>query len=160
MARLVGTGKDPRYPKGLIFDSPDDTREFHSLIDLGWATEGDYDGQAPGYFDDHRTKEIAQAAIRGDLLALPHEAETAEKIAGDEHAIVHTDNAGAKQGDDVKDAEKARKLGHLGVEGRPQREAKRQSEAITTDAPVERATRHRSAKETARQTAGSGDSSE
>jgi len=150
MARLIGTGKDPRYPKGLIFDSPDDTREHQSLVDLGWAEEGPEHGVAPGYFGDHRTVEIANAAVRGDALLLPHEQKVAEEIENREHAIVHTDNAHAQHGDDVKDAEKARKLGHLGAEGAEQKDAKRQTDPIETDAPVERAVHHRAAKETSR----------
>jgi hypothetical protein len=155
--RLIGTGKDPRYPKGLVFDSAEDTRECKSLVDAGWATVGEHDGEAPGYFGDQRTVEIAQAAVRGDTLSLPHEAEVAEKIAGNEHAIVHTDNASATVGDDVAEAEKARKVGHLGAEGGPQKTHKRQSEPIETDTPVERTTHHRSAKETARGAAPAGE---
>jgi hypothetical protein len=135
--RLIGTGKDPRYPKGLVFDSADGTREQESIVAAGWATVGEHDGEAPGHFGDQRTVEIANAAVRGDAMLLPHEQEVADKIEGNELAIVHTGDAKAVAGDDVKAAVKARKVGHLGAEPGDQKDVKHQQEAIETDAPAE-----------------------
>jgi hypothetical protein len=70
MARFVGTGKDPRYPKGVVVDIPDSgegrdgavNASQLTLVDKGFI-EALPREQDPGRSPD----QLANAAVRGDL---------------------------------------------------------------------------------------------
>lgn len=95
--KMKGMGKDPlgRYPKGLIFDLPDeDPALVEDFVAKGWAEvlgEDEHPGRS--------VTQIAAGMVRGDELADPVEAAMAEKIGDDAHAIVHLDDASATAAD-------------------------------------------------------------
>lgn len=71
--RLKGTGKDPRYSEGLIFDAP--SAEAQDYIDKGWATEVKPE-EDPGRTE----RQIAESVVRGDALTDPVEQKIAEQF--------------------------------------------------------------------------------
>ena len=81
MARFVGTGKDPRYPKGQVVDIYTSDDAFgqgnlseQDLVELGYVEAAD------PYQDPGRTpSQIAAAVVRGDTLSDPYDAAVAVK---------------------------------------------------------------------------------
>lgn len=82
MARFVGTGKDPRYPKGVVVDIPDGSDLYNgvgNLSELDLVEKG-FVKPADPYADPGRTpSNIAAAVIRGDTLSDPYDAAVAVK---------------------------------------------------------------------------------
>lgn len=94
MARLIGTGKDPAgsHVEGQMFDVRSDDPLYQELIDKGYAKA--HDGLVET--KDAEVLETANAVVRGDLAAHPREQKIADQIEGNEHAIVHQQDPGAK----------------------------------------------------------------
>jgi hypothetical protein len=81
MARFVGTGKDPRYPEGVVVDimSAEDAYGPGNKSELDLVEKG-YVVAADPYQDPGRTpSQIAAAVIRGDTLSDPYDASVAVK---------------------------------------------------------------------------------
>jgi hypothetical protein len=85
MARLVGTGTDPRFPAGQPVDVPAYDPFYDDIVEKGWATE-----LAPEDDPARTTEQIANAMVRGDPLTSPVEQAIAEEIGENALAVVHT----------------------------------------------------------------------
>ncbi len=102
MARLVGTGKDPRgqFGKDEVFDIPRNDPQFQEVIDAGYAKEQD-----PKDDPGRTVEQIAHSKIQGHPLADPAEQKISSEIKDiDAYKITHTgDRNLAKQiGDDLR----------------------------------------------------------
>ncbi len=106
MAKLRGTGKDPagHYIKGQVFDVPSDQPEYEELVEKGYAEKV----ELPADTETEHVLSVANGVVRGDVVAHPKDEEYAEKIEGDEHAIVHEQNPKAK-GDGQPEQPRARR---------------------------------------------------
>jgi hypothetical protein len=89
MARFIGTGKDPRYPKGQVVDiatadeSYSPTKGHAAQLDVvekGWVRELKGPEEDPSY---NAPQGVSQALIRGDNVTDPVE----RQIAKDEGLV-------------------------------------------------------------------------
>jgi hypothetical protein len=90
MARFKGTGKDERYPEGIVVDVAEDDAD--GLVGRGWIEaigEADDPGRSP--------RQLADAAVRGDLFSAPEDRAAAVAASFiEEHEGTSTYTATAK----------------------------------------------------------------
>lgn len=94
MAQFIGTGKDPRFPKGQPFDIPDGDPEQQKLVEKnGHGVRSKLVGQVGPEDPAKRVVEVADADLRGDPLNHPQDAALAESLSEDEEREIDAEHS-------------------------------------------------------------------
>lgn len=96
-----GTGKDPRFPVGQVFDIPDGDVEQQKAIEAnGFGKRTQLVGQTGADNPARRAVELADADIRSDPMTHPQDSAIAESLTEDEERKIdaaHSEDAVSKR---------------------------------------------------------------